>query len=80
MATITDPFPGEPHFPAGRTHFLQCTRRTVPFSSGGIMAKMARRAGARGFRVRELPTGHDPMLSDDALLADVLLHIAAQPS
>lgn len=72
IRTVSDPFPVEPHFPDGRTHFLQCTRSVVPLTSGGIMAKMGRRARERGFHVRELPAGHDAMISHDELVADVL--------
>ena len=72
IRTISDPFPVEPHFPEGRTHFLQCTRSVVPFASGGIMAKMSRRARQLGLPVQELAVGHGAMISHDELIADVL--------
>jgi pimeloyl-ACP methyl ester carboxylesterase len=73
LATYTEPAPaGDTRSAALPRVFIHCTGGPTKSLFGTFAAK----ARAKGWDVREIPTGHDVMLTTPLELADMLLEIA----
>jgi hypothetical protein len=73
LATYTEPAPaGDTRSAALPRVFIHCTGGPTKSLFGTFAAK----AKAKGWDVREMPTGHDVMLTTSRELADMLLEIA----